>query len=109
MSYTHPSMLPPEGPHPLRDLTNAMRYNSAGEPVVRTHVDGINLEGDVIVSNVTIDNPTTNPVNVTVNSGTITIDDGGNSITVDGNVNAVITGGNVTVSKQNPAYLTFEV
>lgn len=97
---------PPEQPNELNNLHNAMRYNSSGEPVVRVHVDGINLEGDVIVSNVTIDNPTTNPVNVTVNSGTITIDDGGNSITVDGNVNAVITGGNVTVSKQNPAYLT---
>jgi len=27
MSYNHPSMLPPDGPHPLRDLTNAMERN----------------------------------------------------------------------------------
>ena len=96
-------MLPPDGPHPLRDLTNAMQYNNDGEPVIRTHVDGINLQGDVIVSNVTIDNPTSNPVNVRVNSGNVnaavtgtvtvssitnnvTIVDGGGSITVDGTV-----------------------
>lgn len=103
MSYDHPSMLPPDGPHPLRDLTNAMDYNNSGEPVVRVHVDGISLEGDVIVSNVTVDNPTSNPVNVRVNSGNVnaavtgtvtvssitnnvTIVDGGGSITVDGTV-----------------------
>lgn len=35
MSYEHPSMLPPAGPHHLRDLSNAMDYNAAGEPVIR--------------------------------------------------------------------------
>lgn len=35
MSYEHPSMLPPTGPHHLRDLSNAMDYNAAGQPVVR--------------------------------------------------------------------------
>ncbi len=107
MSYNHP--LDKE----LRDLHNSMKYNASGEPVIRTHVDGISLEGDVIVSNVTVDNPTTNPVNVTVNSGsinanvtgTVIITDGGNSITVDGNVgvtgnvNATVTGGNINVSQ----------
>ena len=28
-------MLPPTGPHHLRDLSNAMDYNAAGEPVIR--------------------------------------------------------------------------
>ena len=35
MNYEHPSMLPPTGPHHLRDLSNAMDYNAAGEPVIR--------------------------------------------------------------------------
>lgn len=34
-NYRHPSMLPPGGPHHLRDLSNAMDYNAAGEPVIR--------------------------------------------------------------------------
>ena len=29
-------MLPPGGPHHLRDLSNAMDYNAAGQPVIRT-------------------------------------------------------------------------
>jgi hypothetical protein len=74
---------PPEQPNELNNIHNAMQYNASGEPVVRVHVDGISLEGDVIVSNVTVDNPTSNPVNVTVNNG---------------NVNANITGGTVSLS-----------
>jgi hypothetical protein len=35
MNYEHPSMLPPTGAHHLRDLSNAMEYNAAGQPVVR--------------------------------------------------------------------------
>lgn len=35
MSYNHPSMLPPAGPNHLRDLSNAMEYNAAGQPVIR--------------------------------------------------------------------------
>ena len=34
------------------DLHSAMRYNASGEPQVRVHVDGISLEGDVIVDRV---------------------------------------------------------
>ena len=117
MPYT-----PPAQPNELNNVHNAMQYNTSGEPVVRVHVDGISLEGDVIVSNVTVDNTTSNPVNVTVNSGNVnanvtgnvvvssitsnvTIVDGGGSITVDGNVgvtgnvNANITGGNVRVTQ----------
>jgi hypothetical protein len=36
----------------LRDVHRALQYNSAGEPVLRTHVDGISLDGDVIVDRV---------------------------------------------------------
>ena len=36
----------------LRDVHRALQYNSAGQPVLRTHVDGISLDGDVIVDRV---------------------------------------------------------
>ena len=36
----------------LLNLHKTMQYNSAGEPVMRTHVDGITLEGDVLVNKV---------------------------------------------------------
>lgn len=36
----------------LFNVHTAMQYNAAGEPVLRTHVDGITLEGDVIVDKV---------------------------------------------------------
>ena len=36
----------------LNDLHQAMQYNASGEPQVRVHVDGISLEGDVIVDRV---------------------------------------------------------
>jgi hypothetical protein len=36
----------------LSDLHNAMQYNADGQPQIRVHVDGINLEGDVIVNKV---------------------------------------------------------
>jgi hypothetical protein len=39
----------------LRDVHRALQYNSAGEPVLRTHVDGISLEGDVIVDKVRVE------------------------------------------------------
>ena len=45
-SYVHPDQ-----PN-LLNLHKAMQYNSAGEPVIRTHVDGITLEGDVLVNKV---------------------------------------------------------
>ena len=44
----------------LLDLTNAMSYNDAGEPLVRTHVDGITLQGDVIVDKVKLWDGTNN-------------------------------------------------
>ena len=36
----------------LNNLHHAMRYNASDEPQVRVHVDGISLEGDVIVDRV---------------------------------------------------------
>ena len=36
----------------LLNLHKAMKYNAEGEPQVRVHVDGISLEGDVIVNKV---------------------------------------------------------
>jgi hypothetical protein len=45
-SYVHP-----RDPH-LHRIENAMQYNATGEPQVRVHVDGISLEGDVIVDRV---------------------------------------------------------
>jgi len=36
----------------LNDLHQAMQYNDAGEPVIRVHVDGISIGGDVIVDKV---------------------------------------------------------
>ena len=38
--------------HHLNDLHQAMQYNASGEPQIRVHVDGISLEGDVIVDRV---------------------------------------------------------
>ena len=45
-NYEHP-----DEPN-LLNLHKSMQYNAIGEPVVRVHVDGINLEGDVIVNKV---------------------------------------------------------
>jgi hypothetical protein len=48
MTYIHPN------DNNLKNLHKAMQYNDAGEPVVRTHVDGISLQGDVIVDKVRV-------------------------------------------------------
>jgi hypothetical protein len=45
-AYEHP-----DEPN-LLNLHKAMQYNATGEPQVRVHVDGISLEGDVIVERV---------------------------------------------------------
>lgn len=83
-----------------------MEYDSEGKPRIRTTVTGVTIEGDVTVSDVTINNTEANPVPVSVVGtvditqpvavtdnggsltvdGTVTIQDGGGSITVDGNV-----------------------
>lgn len=101
----------------LLSIERAMQYNNAGEPVVRTHVDGITLEGNVLVSDVTVwqgTDPWLVAGNVTVDgnvsigqmpaiTGNVNIADGGNSITVDGNVSitqmpTVTVTGNVTTT-----------
>ena len=99
------------------DLTMAMDYNDAGEPVVRvkSFIQGdISIEGDVTIpGTVTVTNTDDDPlfthshlydesdneytasnpltidgtVNIQDGGGSISIDDGGNVITVDGTVN----------------------
>lgn len=102
-SYVHP-----DEPN-LLNLHKAMQYNQIGEPEIRVHVDGINLEGNVLVSNVSID------------SGNITVWQGTDPWTVDGNVGVsgnvgisqmpAITGnvgilGNVTVNQGSNPWIT---
>ena len=53
-NYVHPT-----DPN-LLNIHKAMKFNSDGEPVVRTHVDGITLEGDVIVDTVSLSTSTLN-------------------------------------------------
>ena len=48
MTYIHPD------DNNLKNLHKSMKYNDDGEPVIRTHVDGISLQGDVIVDKVRI-------------------------------------------------------
>lgn len=59
----------------LLDLHYSMQYNTLGQPVIRTHVDGITLEGNVLVSNVTVD------------SGNITVWQGTTPWIIEGNAN----------------------
>lgn len=46
----------------LFNIHTAMQYNNAGQPQVRVHVDGISLEGDVIVDKVKLWDGTNNLV-----------------------------------------------
>lgn len=61
----------------LLNIHKTMQYNSAGQPVARVHVDGITLEGDVLVDTVSLSSSTLaalesinvqNTVTVTVNN-----------------------------------------
>lgn len=51
-NYVHPT-----DPN-LLNIHKAMKFNNDGEPVVRTHVDGISLQGDVIVDTVSLSSST---------------------------------------------------
>ena len=51
-SYVHPQE------SNLLNIHKVMQYNSQGQPVARVHVDGINLEGDVIVDTVSLSSST---------------------------------------------------
>jgi hypothetical protein len=51
-NYVHPT-----DPN-LLNIHKAMQFNSTGQPVVRVHVDGISLEGDVIVDTVSLSSST---------------------------------------------------
>lgn len=80
MSYEHPN------DNNLKNLHKAMSYNASGEPVVRTHVDGISLQGDVIVDTVSL-SPSTLAALETINIGNIPEveikNDSGNPIPVE--------------------------
>jgi hypothetical protein len=61
----------------LLNIHKTMQYNATGQPVARVHVDGISLEGDVIVDTVSLSSSTLaalesinvqNTVTVTVNN-----------------------------------------
>lgn len=51
-NYVHPT-----DPN-LLNIHKAMKFNAGGEPQVRVHVDGISLEGDVIVDTVSLSSST---------------------------------------------------
>lgn len=120
-NYVHPT-----DPN-LLNIHKAMKFNADGEPVVRTHVDGITLEGNVIVDTVSLSSSTLaalETVNVVQSSTpwvvtgsvivsnfptTSTVYQGTNPWVVTGNVTATITGtvsasiqGEVTVAGTNP-------
>lgn len=67
----------------LLNIHKTMQYNATGQPVARVHVDGITLEGDVIVDTVSLSSSTLAALE---------------SINVQNNVTATITG---TVSVTN--------
>lgn len=76
--------LHPRDPNLCR-LENTLQYNIDGQPVMRTHVDGITLQGDVIVDKVKlIIDSVGNTLNET-NSARVTVTNG--TITVEGTVN----------------------
>lgn len=98
-NYEHP-----DEPN-LLNVHKVMQYNGSGEPVLRTHVDGITLEGNVIVDKVRVEvdglhntigpnnpvpisgnsspNTNTNPIYVNVVNSNLTIAE---PVTVDGTV-----------------------
>jgi hypothetical protein len=80
----------------LLNLHKSMQYNSNGEPVIRTHVDGITLEGNVLIDKVRIEVDTAHNTLSELHPAPIY----GNVIVSSGNItsNANITGGNVNVN-----------
>jgi len=111
----------------LLNIHKVMQYNSSGQPVARVHVDGITLEGDVIVDTVNLSTSTLaalETINVIqsstpwIVSGTVvvsnfpttsTVYQGTDPWHVDGNITATITGtvsaviqGDISVEGANP-------
>jgi hypothetical protein len=111
----------------LLNIHKTMQYNSQGQPVARVHVDGINLEGDVIVDTVSLSTSTLaalETINVVQSSTpwvitgsvivsnfptTSTVFQGTTPWVVTGNVTATISGtvsasieGEVSVAGMNP-------
>jgi hypothetical protein len=90
----------------LLNLHKAMKYNALGEPQVRVHVDGISLEGDVIVNEVTIKND----LNIASMPEVSVFTDSGNTLNIAGEVTQGTTpwqiSGNGTANAQgNPMYV----
>jgi hypothetical protein len=111
----------------LLNIHRTMQYNSQGQPVARVHVDGITLEGDVIVDTVNLSTSTLaalETINVVQSSTpwvitgsvivsnfptTSTVFQGTTPWVVTGNVTATIAGtvsasieGEVSVAEMNP-------
>jgi hypothetical protein len=87
-SYVHP-----DEPN-LLNLHKALQYNQIGEPEIRVHVDGINLEGNVLVSNLKIDSG-----NITVWQGTSPwVTTGNANVTVIGNIAGITTLPAITIA-----------
>jgi hypothetical protein len=112
-NYVHPT-----DPN-LLNIHKAMKFNADGEPVVRTHVDGITLEGNVIVDTVSLSSSTLaalETVNVVQSSTpwvvtgsvivsnfptTSTVYQGTNPWVVTGNVNVTTTQTDIIVADSN--------
>jgi hypothetical protein len=112
-NYLHPT-----DPN-LLNIHKAMKFNSDGEPVVRTHVDGISLQGDVIVDTVSLSSSTLaalETVNVVQSSTpwvitgsvvvsnfptTATVYQGTNPWVVTGNINVANTQTDVVLADSN--------
>jgi hypothetical protein len=105
-NYVHPT-----DPN-LLNIHKAMKFNNDGEPVVRTHVDGITLEGNVIVDTVSLSSSTLaalesvnvqNTVSVTVSNfpTTSTVYQGTNPWVVTGNINVANTQTDVVLADSN--------
>ena len=108
-NYVHPT-----DPN-LLNIHKAMQFNSTGQPVLRTHVDGITLEGDVIVDTVSLSTSTLaalesisvqNTVSVTVSNfpaypTTSTVYQGTTPWVITGTVNVSNTQTDLTVADSN--------
>ena len=126
-NYRHPT-----DPN-LLNIHKAMQFNSTGEPVVRVHVDGINLEGDVIVDTVSLSSSTLaalesinvqNTVSVTVSNfpttstvyqgttpwtitGTVRVNNFPTSVTVTNFTSTVFVSNTLTISNTSFAVTNF--
>lgn len=102
-NYVHPT-----DPN-LLNIHKAMKFNNDGEPVVRTHVDGITLEGNVIVDTVSLSSSTLaalESINVQ-NTVSVTVSNFPTSVTVTNFTSTVIVSNTVTISNTSFAVTNF--